>query len=408
MKKTPYEKERKTKMGKIERINRVGIRGFQFLAAVVLVVLLAGIPTRKVEAAEVEAKTVSGGEWVIVDSRWEDRQFATKKSADILGKTYYQGYRTKSGKLLKKGWYRIDNSVWYFDEFGIVSDNYRDGYANGFGGSGVKRKWYTLGSDPSRRVYTSEENTSIYSVGGMVRIDGKLYYFEHASGGHYATLNQGWTSGTVRINGSDITFRYYVKKDGSLATGWTKIGSKEYFFDYYTGRLARTELNDEKVITKYFTYVTTKPGSTKQTVNLFTKNGNLVTKQGWYNIKDKDGNTTKHYVNKGGSLPHGWKKIKGKKYFFFEGQGCVGWGLARSNKDNSWFVATKGTKIGTKGTAAGSGYSWHKNSKGRWYGKKKDRARGIAVIDGRVYFFNDEGYLKSSYVYTSKKGWVEK
>ena len=83
-------------------------------------------------------------------------------------------------------------------------------------------------------------------------------------------------------------------------------------------------------------------------------------------------------------LKNTWKMIDGKWYYFKKS------GVMASNEFvKGWWINKNGTQTDT------TKYSWHKTSKGWWYGAKNWYAKsGSYVIDGVKYTFDKNGYCQ--------------
>ncbi len=371
------------------------------MAAILTILLLvtAVLPELRAEAA-------SGDGWKVVDHRWG----STKLAVSLVNSDgqYLQGYQ-KNGKLLKNCWKKIGGRYYYFDKYGIASDDYHDGIRNEAASLDVdqdlKYCWYDVQGAKNRYRYAALAVSPKagfcgynYPKSGVVRIDGKVYYF----GTDHNTPKPGW------FKAYDTEYRYetvwyYVNKDGSLATGWKKIGSKYYFFDYYTGARCHEDFSYkyDSDPAKYVICDTSVPGAKKHTGYLFRANGIWISKQGWYKTKAY-GNDEWAYVNKGGSLPKGWKKISGKWYYFYDADAEIGGIMVHGiGTGTEGCIFADGYRIGEQGQTIGSGYAWHRSGSKWWYGKGSFYVHGtkgrntFAIIDSIYYEFDSKGYLIS-------------
>ena len=103
-------------------------------------------------------------------------------------------------------------------------------------------------------------------------------------------------TGKVKIEAElfDLIFYY---KSGKIVTGWKKISGKWYYFDKKFG-IAATYAT--KIGKKYY---------------LFSESG-VLAKKGWHEEMIAFDEYAYYYVKSDGSVTTGWKKIKGKWYWF--------------------------------------------------------------------------------------------
>ena len=336
---------------------RVGKRTLTLLLAVMI--LFTSFMWNTEAHAEEELEGYRAGfdvYWAQADYRY-DEMYSRYKMAD-------------SGKVLKNGWYKIDGAYCYFDGYGYASDDYHGGRKCNSSEWETGYKWIKSGS---RWMYGRSVSDALE---GFYRIDGKAYYFDETTG---LTWKKGWHE----YDGE----WYYAKADGSLATGWLKLGSSYYFFDYYTAKMAKAS----DAFVNNFHYDTAKPTSPKAADYIFNKSGKCITKAGWVKTDFVNGYGTKitnwYYLKKGGAPVRGWKKI-GKKWYYFDEMEWAGGALAANDE-----YYADGYKINKDGTCGKKGYKWHKVGKSWWYGKGKDYVKNYAFIDGKCYMFDSNGYL---------------
>lgn len=151
----------------------------------------------------------------------------------------------------------------------------------------------------------------------------------------------------------------YVKEDGTLATGWTKVGKKWYHMD-----------PDGNMQT----------GWQKIGTNWYYFNNSGVMQTGWLKLSNKW-----YYFNTSGMMQTGWQKISGKQYFF-KTSGVMAaneWvkGYYWINKDGTWTYKYKA--------------SWKKSGKKWWFGDTSGwYARNTTItIDGKKYTFDKSGWM---------------
>ncbi len=373
----------------------------RLFAAVLTILLMV-----TVVLPEFRSEAASGDGWKVVDSRWIDEGLGSdleNKNGECV-----HGYQ-KNGKLLKSCWSKINGRYYYFDKYGIAADNFHNGIKVGNSSLDVdqelKYKWYNVQGSTNQYMYKALSVPSKqgfcgynYPTSGVVRIDGKAYYF----GTDHKTKKPGWFK-TYDPKHVRETIWYYVNKDGTLATGWKKIGSKYYFFDYYTGVLCHEDFEDKNsnAPAKYFLCDTSVPGAKKRVGYLFNADGVCIEKQGWYKLKiDLEDEWV--YVNQGGTLPKGWKKISGKWYYFYDADSEIGGVMVHGiSTGTEMCIFADGYRIGAQGQTVGSGYAWHRSGSKWWYGKGSFYVHGtngrttFAVIDSVYYEFDSNGYLIS-------------
>ena len=84
---------------------------------------------------------------------------------------------------------------------------------------------------PIETGWVTEDDNTLYlnSAGdatkGMAEIDGKMYVFDED--GH---LERGWQDPEDE-KGNEVSAKYYVNPDGTIAQGWTKINDYTYYFN---------------------------------------------------------------------------------------------------------------------------------------------------------------------------------
>lgn len=136
------------------------------------------------------------------------------------------------------------------------------------------------------------------------------WHWEHGSWYYYeqGTPRSGWFC----YDGVD----YYLKKDGSVTTGWSQINGKFRFFSN-TGAMRTGWLTDDTGT--YYLLSNGEPAQGWRTVDdklyYFTETGTLH-KNGWITIGED-----MFYMNADGSAATGWVTLKDGNYFFNEEDG---------------------------------------------------------------------------------------
>lgn len=356
---------------------------------------------------------------------------------------YYGGttwlYANGSG-VLQTGWKQIKGTWYYFDEDhrmvrGPVEIDEQTYYFNE-NGAWVKNgwcelygSWYYIKDGETVTDWQKINNVWYYfdEYGDMVRggykIEGKDYLFD-GNGAWIKNPAAGWhkLTATMTMSMNDQKYTesawYYVKKDGTLATGWQKISNVWYYFmpidfyeDYYvadneesdvqTGFLGRmfsnTTLNDNG---KYYA---------------FDANGAMITKTGWAKFeapayaKSAYGATDEwvYVKNSNGELVQGWKKISGKWYYFEEYNAIMFANSARNINGTFWFFDKSGALVEKAGWAkAEETYysSSGSNTYTIWYYLNADGScySGWKQVGGKWYYMHEVDEYSTPYMVT---GW---
>lgn len=219
----------------------------------------------------------------------------------------------------------------------------------------------------------------------------------------WVTLKYYYTYYGDKINKSK---KYYLKTDGAaLDNGFHKIGKKTLYF--YKGALVKNDI----------VFPTNKDGITTACYYV-GKDGAKVTKKGWRHLKGTaydgwSGMSYKRdvwiYINKGGKLATGLKKIGGKKYVFNSSGHMVTDSAGGKLNGNTYYLADKnGVQVTKKGWHKISWTTKYKNSdvsgtikQTNWYYVKSDGTlqMGLKKIKGKYYYFSPE----MAYAYSYRK-----
>jgi len=217
----------------------------------------------------------SKGQRVTAKGLTTTTKFYTHYGDKIKYKRTY--YVKEGGALVTYAWKKISGKYYYFQSDGTMykgGTQFRDYDENG------NSKYWLLGNDGKRvtaKGWYKAKHTYIDS-------DGDVYKYEDY---------------------------YYVLSDGSVAINCVKkIGGKYYAFGY------------GGTMVKNATYM-----SPSGKVYLYGDNGARIKKAGWATVKEtheypsaygpsKYVYTYKYYIKKDASVTVGWKKIKGKWYYF--------------------------------------------------------------------------------------------
>lgn len=227
--------------------------------------------------------------------------------------------------------------------------------------------WYQM-TDKWTLYFNPDDNGA--AVTGVFRIRNSLYLFDHNG-----ILRKG--PGTPVIDGS----KYYINGDGTLQTGWVKLGDWTMYFDEETGE-AYTGLSE--IGGKLY---------------LFSSSGILHEEGGTPVINGK-----KYWINADGSLGVGWKKLGSWTMYFDKETGEAHTGI--SEADGSYYLFNKsGILREGSGTPVidGKKYWMNKNSSlnSGWLDMGSIKmyfdpqtgaaAVGVVTIDGKQYYFNASG-----------------
>jgi len=265
----------------------------------------------------------------------------------IGGKPYY--FNPSNG-VLQKGWFQASTSkLWYYsDENGVLQKNkWIDGYyvdstgkrASGFVTIGQNRYFFVNGKKQT----------------GWFSYKGKKYY----ANGHGILQKDRWMG------------RFYVKSDSSMALGWTKIGSKKYYFNPSNGVIVKNS------------FVTT--------------NGNrFCTDSKGAMIASKWIHNT-YYAMNNGVIATGWRTVGGERYYFHSSTGAKVKGFIPYNGKIYYTDETTGILVKSKwvdgkyinryGVCVQN--SWHLDY---YLDSNGNRVSGWQTIGGEKYYFDPSDY----------------
>lgn len=257
--------------------------------------------------------------------------FAAEGWKQVGEKRYYY----KEDGTLHKGWLSYEGKTYYLSpKNGVMMTGIRKikGVSYLFGDDGVLEKIYRnagLKKNTNGKIW--------YSFGDGTRakrqwlkISGKTYYFNKKG---YALT--GW----AKVKG----YTYYFSKKGVLQTKkWVKYKSKTMYLGT-DGRIAKDTWIGNRYVGKDGNYIPNYRDDRKNNKN---RTGWVGYGQKWrYYKKDK--------------LVTGWKKIKGKRYYFdSDGYMHLGW---LKVKDRYYFMDTRSAYLGQMITG------WCKIKNNRYY-----------------------------------------
>lgn len=363
-------------------------------------------------------------------------------------KTRY--YADKTGALATSRW--VGNYYFYADGK-LATNTWIEGKYVGSNGkfTGATRNygWITEGS--STYYYDAKG----HKVKGWLQLKGKLYYLSPSTG----ALQKGWmTIGGKRYyagpaKGVILRNQWYSGKyltsDGSVAVGWTSIGSATYYFStsgtkqtgwityknriYYfgsNGKLIKDEWistgSGMRYVNKYG-YMLTGFHTVGKYVYYFNENGirhlGFITVNGkTYYLIRTNGHLAKntwilknmYYANSSGALLKGLNAVKGALYYFdtTTGKKVVNSKITIGN--DTYYFQADGSAVKKKWIRiSGKYYYFYSSGKlakstwvGRYYvdvtGARTDRQKqtGWVTADGKKYYFDKEGnMIRSRWLY---------
>ncbi|MDO4608636.1 MAG: hypothetical protein Q4B40_05550 [Clostridia bacterium] len=351
--------------------------------------------------------------WYKLDGDWyylkEDGTFPYDEFLEVDGKTYLFDY---DGRMVV-GRYTIDDVTYYTDKSGML---YKDKWIKEYfdynyvksDGTLAREEWinntYWFDYDGVMAVgtaYTADYGYCVFDsngkyinragkVKGWQWLDGYWYYFDAInephdgwlkSGGNYYYFDNGqmrtddsvWDSekdiyyyvdktGKMKTNGwiQDSYYGdwYYADASGALATGWTKIGGKWYYFYDYSG------MCNSEIVFLYDEGKWHKFNSSGAWIGELADNT-------W--VKDSNGDW--YYITDGETL-YGEHTIKGKTYYFSYNR------MVANDSYSGYWLDANG-KID-------KGSGWRQSRYGEWYYLENgELAYGLKKIGGKWYCFDD-------------------
>ncbi len=264
-------------------------------------------------------------------------------------------------------WYTDeDGRIYYFDETGVAvtGEHTIDGVPYLFSSNGVlKTGWRTVGG--KRRYYDHETGKPVY---GWMTYCGKDYYLASDEGKA--------TGPAITDNGQLVLFGekgdavqgqgfteyndsiYYIKEDGTLATGEYAVDDVLYFFD---------ETGAEKT---GWVYVG------NGTYYFDPETG--LSKTGFITIGDNG-----YYVDPQEGLKTGLTEINGIPYMLDENTGMITTGLLDLNGSVRLYYNDGTYAVGVTEYGGGS----------RLFGENGVMATGLTSFNGNFYYAGDDGIL---------------
>ena len=358
-----------------------------------------------------DGKPVKGIKEINGSIYYFDKDYGDMQIGVIGGNGKYYLFGEDGARIEKVGWVK-KYGEWYYinDDHTIVWDSWKK----------VNGKWYYFGGDrymDSR--YGKEWNKTISDSCMMTtpycarnEKTGKYdWYYFNKDGTWYS--KKGWKN----FHGA----WFYIKEDGTLATGWNKINGNWYFF--------RTLTDLEPIMLAGACSTAESYDEANAKVYLFDSDGKWVNSSGWHLVKgaiesyiNKINNNEQWYYLDGNSIPkEGWQSIGGKWYYFNKDTKVMETGVAKALSDSGenklYYFNDSGALQSNSGWHSwktedgikwcyldGYGYAetgWKKLC-GKWYYLKDGvMVTGKEIINNKVEKFSDSG----EWLGTTNKGW---
>ena len=347
--------------------------------------------------------------WIEYDGNWYYCDPKTGKAAtgwkQIDGKYYYFYNSTSNPYMFKNGRYTISNETYFFDEKGVMQTGwYKSDYYNGYdewyylGSNGkaakgwrkIENKWYYFNDYSYHPYMYSNTVTSIYDADA-----GESSYYAFDANG--VMQNSGWykvgqnyevySDGELVYEGKEESW-FYLGSNGKAATGWKKISNKWYYFseDYQpyavSGLIRSTENSSRFFYCDPDTYeMVTNEWRNDSYTYYYGPNESYTYEGNWY------------YFGSDGIAVRGWKQISNKWYYFGAG-----------NSTDSPYMR-KGIQtisdvkycFGEDGAMRTNGWCWYNDfyyyadSNGALY------TNGWKTIGGKTYYFYSSGVMATGY-----------
>ena len=296
----------------------------------------------------------------------------TNELTSIDGKSYYFNY---SGEMVVNSAQYVGDGLYYFDTNGELVDS-----VDSFTG-------------------TKEFHGLIY-----LNKDGNRYYTGEYGGRYY--------SGGVLQQSCIVEDKYYIDFNGKIAKGWIKDGNTYYYGDPTTGVLAKNKWLQINGTWYYFNYFTMATGYcyTEDGLYQFSESGAMIGKakpNTWY--RDSYTNLW-NYIQSDGTVFDGPKLVvNGTTYYFamLGKGGAMGFdGLA---ENCVWYDNETGILYWTNATGTGfdTKDGWKKSADGQiGYVENGKVVTGFKMIDGKGYYFWNNGYLAKGVTNYKGKAYV--
>lgn len=240
----------------------------------------------------------------------------------IDGKWYY----LDNSGVLQRGWKKLAGTWYYLLSDGAMADRDRivDGRLCQFDANGAWLGYAAAG------FYTNQKGETYYikkdgtAATGWLQINGQWYYFQKTGVMHTGWLQLGKTWYYLKpANGAMATgwqkqngSWYFFQADGSMKTGWTKQNGTWYYL--HSSGAAATGI--------------TKIGGSSY---IFDENCGMRT--GLIQLQAEGGRTLTYYATQSGALATGWTQI-GENWHHFYRDGH----MARNTYIESYYIGSDG------------------------------------------------------------------
>lgn len=282
-------------------------------------------------------------------------------------------YRLDSKGKVLKGFNRVDNKDFYFDNSGVLLRNAfinqdRTMYRADDRGvlSKAKNTWAKVGS----KTFLTDSNAR--TLAGKRNISGTDYYFSKkdglirnnevlADGGRYWANDKGALSFIKKERGWHFLdgLNYRFEENGKLSKGLTDSGKYRYFFDLETGEMLRNQ-----IIKKGFDKIYLAQNGVANYVGWDYYNGRLS------------------FNRENGTFAKGLSKIDGV-YYGFDDNGKIYDRQYKKINGQWWYFNKFGEASRHNGNFA---RGWVGD---RYYFQDGKPAEGLQVINGKTYIFHE-------------------
>ena len=296
----------------------------------------------------------------------------TNELTSIGGKSYYFNY---SGEMVVNSAQYVGDGLYYFDTNGELVDS-----VDSFTG-------------------TKEFHGLIY-----LNKDGDRYYTGEYGGRYY--------SGGVLQQSCIVEDKYYIDFNGKIAKGWIKDGNTYYYGDPTTGVLAKNKWLQINGTWYYFNYFTMATGYcyTDDGLYQFSESGAMIGKakpNTWY--RDSYTNLW-NYIQSDGTVFDGPKLVVNGTTYYFAMLGKGGaMGFDGRAENCVWYDNETGILYWTNATGTGfdTKDGWKKSADGEiGYVENGKVVTGFKMIDGKGYYFWNNGYLAKGVTNYKGKAYV--
>ena len=320
--------------------------------------------------ADASGHLVTGWQNISDDDEAEWYYFGTDYRAvigiqTINGKTYYFNYNglMKTDYVVAEAGY-----LWYFGENGVQELKQslsKDGWVK------IKSNWYYLQNQDVLRGSVKKIGSYSYAFDG----DGKMvvdntvwisevteenedsYCYRTDAQGHIIT---GWYKDT------DSESWYYYGKEGRAASGFTSVGSSQYYFES-DGRMTTNRAYAVDGTLYYFG----SDGKVSASVSMKT--------DGWKKLSGG------YYYVKSGSLVTDEKVLIGQYTYYFNYEGRMVEDTTIWNDDHCYRFDSQGHMV------TGwyhDGFNWY------YYDSNGQSGKGIQKLGNTVYYFGESGWMQ--------------